>query len=241
MIKTLEKLAPDQLPQVIFLDAMGTLFDLKDGVGKIYQKYAFKYGVEADAQQIEQAFMSSFKSASPLAFLTSDSSEIEQEEFDWWRQVVSETFSQLNLREKFINFEAFFTEIYFYFGTKEPWYVFPDTIESLNRWHSRGIELGVISNFDSRLLEILNILELERFFTSVTISSTAGFAKPNAGIFQIALAKHNSRADRAWHIGDSIKADYEGARKAGLSSFWLNRPGQLLNIENQLPNLCSLG
>ena len=241
MIQISNQLPPDKQPKVIFLDAMGTLFDLKTSVGEIYQEFARKYGVEVNSEQIQQAFIKSFKSAPPLAFSPNELTIIKQQEFDWWKQVVSTTFQQLGLREKFTDFDAFFNEVYLYFETKEPWYLFPDTLDSLMRWRDRGIELGVISNFDSRLIKVLNILELERFFTSTTISSIAGFAKPEANIFQIALAKHNVTSQAALHIGDNPVEDYEGAVNAGLRSFWLNRHARILNINNQLPNLCSLG
>jgi putative hydrolase of the HAD superfamily len=241
MIPRLDELPSDSLPKVIFLDAMGTLFELKNTVGEIYQQYADKYGVKADPAAIEQAFIDSFKSAPPLAFSRAELPQIKQQEFNWWKQVVSATFTQLGLFKNFADFDAFFSEIYHYFGTGEPWYIFPDTIDSLTRWSDRNIELGIISNFDSRLLEVLNCLDLDQFFTSITISSTAGFAKPDANIFHLALSKHHLAAHQAWHIGDSVTEDYIGAKNAGFRSFCLNRSGHLLNIENQLPNLWTLG
>ena len=241
MIQTLNQLPSEQQPKVIFLDAMGTLFDLKTSVGEIYQDFARKYGVKLNSEQIQTAFIKSFKSASPLAFLPNKLTIIKQQEYNWWKQVVATTFEQLIAPEKFADFDAFFDEVYLYFEMKEPWYVFPDTLDSLKRWSDRGIELGVISNFDSRLIKVLNRLELDQFFTSTTISSMAGFAKPEANIFQIALAKHDVRCEAALHIGDNPVEDYEGAINAGLRSFWLNRHARLLDIDNQLPNLCSLG
>ena len=228
------------LPKVIFLDAMGTLFGLKTSVGEIYQRYALQYGVKADAQLLDRAFIESFKSAPPLAFLATPTTLAEQE-FNWWKNVVRETFARLNLLEKFANFTDFFIDIYHYFATKDPWYVFPDVVPALNKWQSKGIELGVISNFDTRLNKVLRALELEHFFASVTISSEVGFAKPDPNIFQIALNKHGLTADLAWHIGDSLTEDYHGARQAKIKAFCLNRDLSLLKIEDWLPNLSSLG
>ena len=88
---------------------------------------------------------------------------------------------------------------------------------------------------------MLKHLNLDRFFTSITISSIAGFAKPAANIFQIALSKYNLAPSEAWHIGDSLTDDYQGAKNAGLTAFWLNCDVHSVNIENQLPNLCTLG
>ena len=228
------------LPKVIFLDAMGTLFGLKTSVGEIYQQYALKHGVSADASKIDCAFIESFKSAPPLAFLAR-STTLEEQEFNWWKNVVRATFLKLNLLEKFDSFTDFFIDVYNYFATKDPWYVFPDVVPALNKWQSKGIELGVISNFDTRLNKVLKALELEPFFTSVTISSEVGFAKPDPNIFQIALNKHGLTAKVAWHIGDSLIEDYQGAKQAQIEAFCLNRDSSLDKIENHLPNLSSLG
>ena len=88
---------------------------------------------------------------------------------------------------------------------------------------------------------MLKLLDLERFFTTITISSVAGFAKPDQNIFNIALNKHDTIARQAWHIGDSLIADYQGSKNAGINAFLLNRNSLSLNLKNQLPNLSSLG
>ena len=83
--------------------------------------------------------------------------------------------------------------------------------------------MGVISNFDSRIYQVLELLGLKNFFSSITISSAVGAAKPDRKIFTTALDKHNSIAQQAWHIGDSFKEDYYGAKAAGIKSFLLQR------------------
>ncbi|WP_019509475.1 HAD-IA family hydrolase [Pleurocapsa sp. PCC 7319] len=229
------------LPKVIFLDAMGTLFDLKSSVGEIYQQYALKYGVKADAQLLNNAFINSFKSAPKLAFTATKQKPIEEQEFDWWKNVVQTTFFQLGLLKQFSDFTDFFREIYTYFATEDPWYVFPDVFPMLQKWKYQKVQLGVISNFDSRLHEVLTVLNLEHFFTTITISSMEGFAKPDQKIFNIALKKHQLIPQQAWHIGDSLIEDYQGAKNVGIRAFWLNRSLSSRKNENQLPNLSSLG
>ncbi|WP_254721968.1 HAD-IA family hydrolase [Kovacikia minuta] len=80
-----------------------------------------------------------------------------------------------------------------------------------------------MSNFDSRLYSVLQSLELANFFSSVTISSEAGAAKPDPQIFAIALQKHQCPPELAWHIGDSYEEDYQAARAAGLRGVWVKR------------------
>jgi putative hydrolase of the HAD superfamily len=220
---------------------MGTLFELTSSVGEIYQKFASKYGVKIDAKILNQTFVKSYQAAPPLAFPAQELEIVAQQEFLWWKNVVQKTFLQAEALTNFSNFTDFFSELYAYFTSKEPWYIFPDVIPCLQNCQRQGIELGVISNFDSRLNQVLKALDLEQFFTSITISSIAGFAKPDQDIFKIALKKHGFNAQQAWHIGDSLKEDYQGAKNLGINSFWLNRNFYLLSTENQLPNLCSLG
>ncbi len=237
----------DPLPKVIFFDAMGTLFDLKSSVGEIYRQFALKYGVEIDAESLNKAFINSYKSAPDLAFSSTESKAIPmasyaiaEQEFIWWKNVVKITFEQAKVLDRFSDFTEFFHELYHYFASNKPWYIYPDVVPCLQYWQQQKVQLGVISNFDTRLIAVLKALDLERFFTSITISSVAGFAKPDQNIFEIALKKHSFIAQQSWHIGDSKKEDYLGAKNSGIYAFWLNRDRYSVNVENQLPNLSSL-
>ena len=235
------KQSPNPSPKVIFFDAMGTLFDLKSSVGEIYQQFAAKHGVITDAQSLNKAFIKSYQTAPNLAFSSTRSQTIAEQEFIWWKNVVQMTFEQVETFDQFSNFTDFFQELYNHFASKKPWYIYSDVVPCLEYWQQQKVQLGVISNFDTRLMSILKALDLEHFFTSITISSLAGFAKPDQNIFDLALKEHGLKAKQAWHIGDSKNEDYLGAKNAGINAFWLNRKGSSINIENQLPNLSSLG
>lgn len=211
------------LPKVIFLDAVGTLFGVDGGVGSIYAACAQGYHVEADAKDLHEAFMKVFKSAPPMAFPDSEPTQAPAQEYALWRVIVQQTFSEVGLLQEFADFDAFFVELYTHFATSAPWFVYPDVLDALKRWRRRGIELGVISNFDSRLYTVLEALNLSDFFQSVTISSEVGATKPNHLIFATALQKHGCSAVSAWHVGDSYQEDYMGSMASGLKGIWLNR------------------
>ena len=125
--------------------------------------------------------------------------------------------------EQFSDFRGFFGELYDYFATDAPWLVYPDVKPALTKWRESGIKLAVLSNFDSRLYQVLKALRLADFFSDITISTEVGAAKPDRKIFTTALQKCNFTIERAVHIGDSLIADYEGAINAGIEAFWLNR------------------
>ncbi len=210
-------------PQVIFLDAVGTLFGVRASVGDVYAELARSFGVEVDAKPLNRAFYESFKAAPPPIFPDVAPAELPVKEFEWWRDIAIDTFRQMGVLDRFADFDEFFDRLYAHFATADPWFVYPDVYPALDRWREMGIELGVVSNFDSRLYTVLNVLDIGDFFSSVTISTEVGAAKPERQIFTTALNKHGCPAGEAWHIGDSYSADYEGANASGIKGIWLKR------------------
>ncbi|MEM7771349.1 MAG: HAD family hydrolase [Cyanobacteria bacterium P01_E01_bin.6] len=210
-------------PNVIFFDAVGTLFGVNGSVGEIYSQLAEKYGVESDAALLNQSFFQSFRKAPPMAFPGVEITSIPNREFNWWRAIALQTFEQVGTLDQFRNFDEFFDELYSHFSTEAPWYLYSETINTLKYWRNKGVELGIVSNFDSRIHRVLDALGLSDFFSSITISTEAGAAKPDFKIFELALKKHSCPPHAAWHIGDSYKEDYEGAKTVGLRAIWLKR------------------
>jgi putative hydrolase of the HAD superfamily len=210
-------------PQVIFFDAVGTLFGVRGSVGQVYRGLARQYGVDIEAEQLNKAFYKSFKAAPPCAFPGVRRIDLAKLEFEWWEAIVEQTFEQVGALDRFRNFPAFYSQLYSYFETAEPWVMYDDTLPTLKKIQSLDIPMGILSNFDSRLYKVLKVLNLEEFFSSITISSEVGVAKPDPIIFTIALAKHHCEPENAWHIGDSVKEDYEAANLAGLRGVLINR------------------
>jgi putative hydrolase of the HAD superfamily len=212
-----------QKPQVIFLDAVGTLFGVRGSVGEQYANITRQFGVTISAEILNRAFFQSFQEANPPAFPGCDPTELTTQEFNWWFEIAIATFKRADAFHLFPDFEAFFTELFAYFATAEPWIVYPEVPQMLQRWQEQGIPLGIISNFDSRIYPVLQALGLLDYFSSITISTEAGAAKPHSQIFATALHKHQCLPSQAIHIGDSLEEDYRAAQMAGLRGIWLRR------------------
>lgn len=211
------------LPQVICLDAFGTLFGVRDSVGHIYSEIASKYGVGCAPDLINKYFYSAFGNSAPCIFPGVPTSDIPASEYQWWREINRQTFTAVGVIEQFEDFDLFFADLYRYFTTPAAWEIYPDVIPALQNWQRSGVELAVVSNFDSRLHTVLEVLELAGYFSTVTISTQVSAAKPQPEIFAAALAKYSCAPQSAWHIGDSLEDDYLGAGNAGLTAIWLNR------------------
>lgn len=81
----------------------------------------------------------------------------------------------------------------------------------------------MVSNFDSRLEEILRVCGLLSHFSFLITSEEAGVAKPNPAIFDQALQKCGVPAACVAHIGDHYVNDYLASRSLGIHGFLLDR------------------
>jgi putative hydrolase of the HAD superfamily len=211
-------------PQVIFFDAAGTLIEVRGGVGEIYSRVAREFGFEAEPSALQPNFARAFHLQPPMAFPVGiPEPTLRELEKDWWRNLVKDVFVSLG---SFPRFDQFFDELFERFRGSEFWRVYDDVELALTELKRRGLKLGVISNFDSRLYDVLRGCELDGFFDSVHISTRAGAAKPAPAIFQAALTHHGIEPGQAWHVGDSLREDVEGALAAGLRAFLIDRRGE---------------
>lgn len=64
-------------------------------------------------------------------------------------------------------------------------------------------------------------------YKSLYISNVYACDKISGRLFNVALRKEHLHKNQIIHIGDSIKADYLGARKMGIKSILIRRPGRL--------------
>lgn len=206
--------------KVIFFDAAGTLIKPARPVGESYAVFARKYGIEVSEAEIAERFRRSFQSAPLLAFPGAPAARIEDLERAWWRELVRYIFEPW---QGFQGFDDYFAELFAYFAQPEAWLLYPEVAETLSALERRRLGLSVISNFDSRLIGILEGLGAARWFEHVIVSSRVGFAKPQPGIFNAALERHGLAAEEALHVGDSEEKDFYGATQAGLKAILVDR------------------
>lgn len=225
--------------KAVFFDAAGTLFEAREPVGHTYARVARQHGLHADDSAVSAGFRRAFASTPGLAFgPRRHADEIRRLEREWWYGLVRRSFEGLG---DFDSFDAFFEELFAYFGDPASWEALPEAQLVLGRLKDDHLKLGIISNFDWRLYRILEGLGLRKFFDTITISSEAGYAKPARGIFATALASLKVEASQAAHIGDSIAMDVRGAQDAGLHPILIDMGTIGASVvEHSVPRVSSL-
>ena len=121
--------------------------------------------------------------------------------------------------------------LYEEFGKGERWALYPDVFPTIEKLHSLGICMGVISNWDVRLPGLCHHLGLSRYLDFVISSANLGRIKPEASIFASALSRVGVSPLEAIHLGDHYYSDVLGARSAGIYPILLDRKGKVGNVD----------
>lgn len=229
---------PEGTTAVLF-DAVGTLFDLRAPVGEIYLERARRHGLESSdpdlAAKLSDSFRRAFRVQGPLAFPDQTPDRIPMLEEEWWKSVVQRTFAPFGGPP---DFDSFFQDLYRLFRTAESWRLSPDAGRVLRVFRDRGLRIGMVTNYDSRVLDVLESLGIRGFFDHVTISTLVGAAKPDPQIFIEACDALSCPPDEAVHVGDDYEEDWLGASQAGLGACLYDPSGRC--VGRNLVRICKL-
>lgn len=117
-------------------------------------------------------------------------------------------------------------ELYETFSTSTTYKVFDDVVPVLRDLEAAGFRLGLISNFEGWLQNILVEQELDETFDVSVISGLVGVEKPDPRIYRIAIEHAAVEPHRAVHIGDSMAMDVRPATEVGMNAILLDRVGR---------------
>ncbi len=99
------------------------------------------------------------------------------------------------------------------------WRRVPDgLLAALAEAKDSGLRLGVVSNSEGRVAEILDHVGVGPLLEVVVDSGVEGISKPNPEIFRRALARMSVEAADALYVGDVPTVDVDGARAAGMGA-----------------------
>jgi putative hydrolase of the HAD superfamily len=120
--------------------------------------------------------------------------------------------------------ETLARRVYDEFGDPRRWRAYDDVIPALKRIAvDRRLKVGVISNWDSRLSELLSGLGLTSMLDAVISSADVGLHKPDPRIFQLACETLGVEPEHAVHVGDHHYADIVGASAVGMTPVMIDR------------------
>ena len=113
----------------------------------------------------------------------------------------------------------------------------PGTREALERLR-RNYRLGVISNADGKIADILAHCGIADCFETITDSGIVGKEKPHPKIFESALESFGVGPEESLYTGDVYSVDYRGATQVGMQAVLFDVAGAYK--DRDLPRVESL-
>ncbi len=94
--------------------------------------------------------------------------------------------------------------------------------ELVSKLGAQGIPVGIVSNSEGRLAELVAELGKTPLFRVIVDSGRLGIDKPDRRIFEHAARKLAVSISDLVHVGDAWEADVIGARAAGARAIWFS-------------------
>ena len=106
----------------------------------------------------------------------------------------------------------------------EAWELYPDVLPAIHELRGLGMGLGIVSDWGSNLLPIVEGLGLGAELDFVIASGAVGLSKPDPAFFRLAATRAGVPPGETLMVGDSYRADVEGAQSAGMDGVLIRRP-----------------
>jgi putative hydrolase of the HAD superfamily len=205
---------PDPLDCVLF-DAGDTLLAPAPSFQERFVAVAADQGLPLEEAAVDAAVADAVRAA---AWPDDWTDPATQREF--WMGFYREILTSLGHAEDGLRLaEALFAS----FSDPASYQLFDDVRPALEELAGRGITLGVVSNFEPWLADILALQGIDHLFAAVAISGKLGVAKPDPEIFLAALAEAGADPAATVHVGDQPANDVAAARAVGITPVLIDR------------------
>ncbi len=199
----------------LLFDAYGTLVELDDFYGRLQRGFVAQ-GAELPLDVVRRA------AHREMSYYIANSLRAHQQ--DGWAALRDECAQILAaaIREQGHSLDLPHGAVLQVLGDAIVFHAFSETHEVLHSLQARGIPMGVLSNWDYQLPQILRALELDTFFTFILSSAEAGCEKPAPQFFARGLREVQRPctqliARECFYIGDKNEKDVLPAREAGMT------------------------
>jgi REG-2-like HAD superfamily hydrolase len=130
--------------------------------------------------------------------------------------------------------------LYHTFSDPSNYGLFDDALPAMDALSTRGVKLGVISNFESWLRVMLDHLGITKRFDVIAISGDLGWEKPDTRIFKWAMEEAGAEPHECLHVGDSPHFDAIPAQELGMTGVLIDRWGRWTDLEGDFARVTTL-
>jgi putative hydrolase of the HAD superfamily len=195
--------------RAVFFDAVGTLLFPRTPVGRTYAEHACRHGAAVTEEHVRAAFQEALARQEQFDRAAGWRTD-EARERARWRGIVGEVLPGVDA-------EGCFAGLWDWFRSPAAWTVHPEAADVMRDLAGRGLVVGIGSNFDARLLGLVDAFpELAPARGRCVVSSLVGWRKPAPQFFAALAAAAGCAPGEVLYVGDDLRNDVRGATAAGL-------------------------
>jgi putative hydrolase of the HAD superfamily len=101
--------------------------------------------------------------------------------------------------------------------------LYQDSKACIKKFKSSGIKIGIVANQPASVVNSLKSDQIYDLIDFLGVSAIVGIEKPDRAIFELAIAKLNTTANKIIHIGNRIDTDVLPAKSLGMRTVWVRR------------------
>jgi putative hydrolase of the HAD superfamily len=210
--------------RAVFFDAGETLLSPHPSFSEIFVAVMAENGVDVNVAEVEDArtyvgvnFDELVARAGQTTWSTSPAVSRK-----FWGVVYQEILARLVVEDPG---GELFEALYRRFTQFDSYRLFDDVLPTIDAIRSAGLQVGLISNFEDWLEEMLTAWEVTRLFDPIVISGVEGVEKPDPAIFLLAVERAGVAPEDAVYIGDHPRIDAAAAEAVGMGSILIDRRG----------------
>ncbi|HEX7901600.1 MAG TPA: HAD-IA family hydrolase [Planctomycetota bacterium] len=212
------------MTRAVFFDAGHTLLYAHPDLPTIYTEVSAAFGARLEPAAFAAAFGPAFKAG--VKESAPDGRASDAQDLAMWRGITRRIHEAVAVP---VAFDVWFDALWAHFGSAACWRFYDDVAATLGALRARGLKLGVVSNWDSRLRRIADGMGLTALVDFLVISAEAGVRKPDPGIFRLACEKAGVQPEEALHVGDLAEEDVLGAQRAGVRAVLIERSKRMVD------------
>jgi 2-haloalkanoic acid dehalogenase type II len=218
-----------QVKAVLF-DLGGTLVKITE-IPHVMKKILKHRGINRSLEEISQARMKAEKEL--------DFRDLTKLLDEFWVQWNLRILNNLQVKSKTRTLAEFIATHWWNYSNVG---LYPDAEKTLPPLKERDLKIGLITNgLQSDINEILPKVGLQNFFDTIIVIDTLRKMKPDTEVFHHALQNLKIAPSQPIFIGDEIEADYNGAQRAGLTAYLIDRNGKIQDENvNKITSLADL-
>ncbi len=211
----------------VFFDAGETLVHPHPTFPDLFARILRREGHDVDAETIRDrthVVFDRFKQAADTNELWTTTPEKSRR---FWHEVYAIFLRGLGIEGD----DGLIDRMYAEFTNLANYALFEDVRPTLEALRDTGVELGVVSNFEEWLEQLLEDLGVIGYFSVRVVSGVEGMEKPDPRIFRLAMERAGVRPEESVYVGDNPEFDVGPAAAVGMLPVLIDRRGRFPDAE----------